>query len=234
LCSVLIRDVLVGVMEATSALGLSESSVIPTVAPPFQVEEGPAGAALFHAMSFTLWRVGLAPVALSDGERAELQWAVRQTRAALAALDLRTAGRAMPAGYERGLAEAALALNQMLAKSTVTRADFARVKIVAQDTLAKQRWAEQNPAAPFGPLAIELRTDHGEFHSNGCADILFRTRLDDATNAVPPISVGRGTRILTLWPGSYVFWQQGRGGRERDDSRHEFVADGSTTIVNCG
>jgi hypothetical protein len=217
-------------METTSSLELGESPFIPAVAPPLQVQEGPAGAALFHAMSFTLWRIGLAPVALSDGERAELQWVVRQTRAALAALDVRIVDRAMPAGYERGLAAASLALNQMLAKSTLTRADFARVKIVAQDTLAKQRWAEQNPAAPFGPLAIELRTGSGESHAKSRGDILFRTGLDDATDAAPPISVARGARIVPLWPGSYVFWQQGSGG----DSRQELVADGGATTVICG
>jgi hypothetical protein len=208
-----------------SRMVLSGSLVAIVASAPAQVEEGPPGSTLMHTMSFTLWRIGLSPAALAPAEQKELRQLVRQTRAALTALDVQFAGLAMPEDYERNLTAAALALSQVLVKSTLTRADVLRLRIVSRDVEAKWRWATQHPSAPFGPVEIVavLIGDAGAA-APARTEVLVRTLLDEAIGGTAVATFPAGARQVSVLPGCHVLGT-------RSGARAEFLADGSVTHV---
>jgi hypothetical protein len=217
---------LASAMKTTLSHMILGGSLVAIVASaPAQVGEDPPGSTLMHSMSFTLWRIGLSPAALSAGEQKELKQLVHQTRAALTALDVQFAGLPMPDDYERNLTAAALALSQVLVKSTLTRSDVLRLKIVSRDVQAKWRWAMRNPTAPFGPIEIAPVMVGGSGAASSQPEVLLRTLLDEAVGGTTAIAVPAGARKVSVVPGCHVFWLRSGG-------RAEFVADGSVSRVD--
>lgn len=214
-------------MKTAPGILLGGSLVAIVATAPGQVEESSPETSLWHAMSFDLWRLGEAPATLSTAEQAELKLLVVQARAAVSALTLKCGDARMPSDYEQGVMTAALAVSRMLVKSTLTREDLARLRLVAKDLQAKQRWAERNPRAPFGPVKIEAVIT-GSQVTAARAEIYFRGLLDDAMDSAAPVFVSRGARRLLLSPGCHVFWLRVRDAPLTAGERVELFADGST------
>ncbi len=185
------------------------------LAPCSQVEERPLGVALLQAMGFTLWRLGLAPLAISVEERVEVRLLVKETRGRLAALESLLADQEMPEGYQRDLLAAELMLNRVLVKLTVTRDAVAKLRVVASDIQAKHAWAQHHRPAPFGPVRLAVAD----------ATRVFCSELDPLGGEASVQLVRVVDYAVSLRPGAYVCWS--RAG----DARCELLVDGTSARI---